>query len=65
MKVRMVIERVPYQAAKARPELPLSTGARAWLTPGPIPDAYVEVIPDKKGGLMTRDPEKRAEAPAA
>jgi hypothetical protein len=64
MKVRMVITRVPYQSAKANPERPLSTDVRAWLTPGPIPDAYVEIVPDKKGGLVVREPE-RAERPEA
>ena len=53
----MVIPRVPYRAAKANPEFPLTTEVRAILTPGPIPDQYVEIVPDKKGGLGVREPE--------
>lgn len=53
----MVIARVPYQAAKNRPEEPLTADVRAFLSPGPIPRHYVELVPDKKGGLVVREPE--------
>lgn len=57
MKVRIVIPKVPYKTAKGKPESPLSCELRAWLTPGPIPDHYIEIIPDKQGGLRVKEPD--------
>ena len=57
MKVRFVIPHMPARAADSHPETPLSCELRAWLTPGPIPKQYVEIVPDKRGGLKTKEAE--------
>ena len=56
MKVRIVIPRTPAQAAKLNPDSPLTSEVRAVLA-GPIPPAYLELRPDKQGGLKVVWPE--------
>jgi len=61
MKVRLVVPKIPYRAAKNRPEEPLTAEVRALLGTAAIPTHYVEIVPDKKGGLRVREPEKADE----